>query len=166
MISNRFVFLLLIGFLLSLSCVRYSFKGALPSNLKTIYIYDFENRTEFAGVREVLSQKLAQAFIQDNSLKVVNSESAADLILKGTVTSIRKQPVAFTEQEVVQQFKMVVNVKAECFNVHTNKPLWSGTITRYGLMSGEAIGEEVDAAIADALSQIVEDILIKTIAAW
>ncbi len=166
MIFNRFFFVLLIGLLLQLSCVRYSFKGALPSNLKTIYIYDFENRTEFAGVREVLSQKLAQAFIQDNSLKVVNNEHAADLILKGTVTSIRKQPVAFTEQEVVQQFKMVVNVKAECFNVHTNKPLWSGTITRYGLMSGEAIGEEVDAAIADALSQIVEDILIKTIAAW
>ena len=164
MTFNKLIIILLLAALIS--CVKYSFKGALPSYLKTIYIQDFENRTDYAGVREELMQKITEAFIEDNSLRVIDEEKNADLILKGSILKIEKKPVSFTTQEQVQEFQMEVTIKAECLNTHTNKPLWSGNISRYGNISGMALSAEIDQAISQAIEQIVDDVLTKTIAAW
>ncbi|GAB4373175.1 MAG: hypothetical protein Kow0042_16930 [Calditrichia bacterium] len=164
MIFSRILLALLI--LASISCVKYSFKGALPSYLKNIYISDFENQTQYPTVREEFMQKVTEAFVSDNSLKVVPDDELADLILEGSIVSIRKQPVSITAQEQVQEFHMVVTVKAECKNMHTNKPLWSGNLSRFGIISGTALSDEIDLAISTAIDQIVEDIITKTVAAW
>jgi len=164
MTFNRIILVLFL--LLSVSCVKYSFKGALPSYLKTIYVQDFDDRTDYAGVREELMQKVTEAFIRDNSLRVIDQEKNADLILKGTILKIEKKPISFTQQEQVQEFHMEVTIKAECLNTHTQKPLWSGNITRYGSISGLALSAEIDQAISEAIDQLVDDVLTKTIAAW
>ncbi len=164
MTFNRIILTLLL--LITVSCVKYSFKGALPSYLKTIYIQDFDNRTDYAGVREELMQKITETFIRDNSLRVIDKEKDADLILKGTILKIEKKPVSFTQQEQVQEYQMLVTVKAECVNTHTRKPLWSTTLNRYGSISGLALSSEIDQAISAAIDQIVDDILTNTIAAW
>ena len=156
-----------------LSCVKYSFKGALPSYLQTIYIGEFQNQTQYPQVMEKLNQKTTEAFIKDNSLRVIDDRNSADLVLEGVVVSIQKKPVSITIggdtqrlRENVQEFHMVVTVKAECMNKHTQKPLWSSSLSRYGVISGNALGDEIDLAIDDAIDQLVEDILTKTIAAW
>lgn len=150
----------------SLSCFKYSFKGALPSYLQNIYIQDFENQTQYPRVREEMNQKVTQAFIDDNSLRVIDNEKSADLVLEGSITSIRKQPVSITAAENVNEFHMVVTLRAECRNIHAKKPLWSGTISRFGVISGTALSEEIDLAIDEAIDQLVEDVITKTIAAW
>jgi outer membrane lipopolysaccharide assembly protein LptE/RlpB len=152
--------------LLLYSCVKYSFKGALPSNLQTIYIFDFENQTQYPRVREELNQQITEAFIDDNSLRVINEEKTADLVLRGTITGIRRQPVSITVDENVNEFQMVVSLRAECINTHNQKPLWEGSISRYGIISGSALSDEIDSAIDNAVEQLVEDIITKTIAAW
>lgn len=157
---------LLLALTLLISCVRYSFKGALPSYLETIYIEDFENNTQYPLVREEFMQKVTEAFIADNSLKIIENEEAADLILSGAISSITKRPVSITQQEQVQQFQMVVNVRAECFNTHTQKPLWQSTLSRFGVISGTALRDEIDMAISEGIDQIVEDVITNTIAAW
>ena len=163
MTFSKIFFLVL--FTLSLSCVKYSFRGALPSYLKTIYIEDFQNQTSYA-VREDFMQDVTQAFVNDNSLRVINNPNDADLILSGDITSIRKQPVSITQTEQVQQFQMVVNIKAECMNTHTQKPLWSTSLQRYGIIPGNALQNDIDNAIAVAIGQIVDDIINNTVAAW
>ena len=163
MTFSKIFFLVL--FTLSLSCVKYSFRGALPSYLKTIYIEDFQNQTSYA-VREDFMQDVTQAFVNDNSLRVINNPNDADLILSGDITSIRKQPVSITQTEQVQQFQMVVNIKAECMNTHTQKPLWSTSLQRYGIIPGNALQNDIDNAIAIAIGQIVDDIINNTVAAW
>jgi len=159
------ILIMFIG-LLTLSCVKYSFKGALPSYLKTIYIEDFQNQTTYAGVREEFMQDVTQAFTSDNSLQVINSPNDADLILSGDITSIRRQPVSITQTEQVQEFQMVVTIKAECLNTHTQKPLWSSSLQRYGIIPGNALQDDIDRAITEAINQIVEDIITNTVAAW
>ncbi len=149
-----------------LSCAKYSFRGALPSNLRNIVISDFDDRTNYPGVWEEFMQELNQAFIADNSLKIIREEKSADLILKGSLISIQRRPVSINPQETVQQYQMVLTVKAECFNTHTQKPLWSETLSRYGIISGNALRDEIDQANSVAVDQIVEDMLLKTIAAW
>jgi outer membrane lipopolysaccharide assembly protein LptE/RlpB len=159
------LFIVFICFL-TLSCVKYSFKGALPSYLKTIYIEDFQNQTTYAGVREEFMQDVTQAFTSDNSLQVINNQNDADLILSGDITSIRRQPVSITQTEQVQEFQMVVSIKAECLNTHTQKPLWTSSLQRYGIIPGNALQDDIDRAITEAINQIVEDIITKTVAAW
>ena len=163
MTFSKVFFLVLLT--LFLSCVKYSFRGALPSYLKTIYIEDFQNQTSYA-VREDFMQDVTQAFVNDNSLRVINNSNDADLILSGDITSIRKQPVSITQTEQVQQFQMVVNIKAECMNTHTQKPLWSTSLQRYGIIPGNALQNDIDNAIAIAIGQIVDDIINNTVAAW
>lgn len=161
---SKYIFILLILF--SVSCVRYSFKGALPSYLKNLYIEDFENQTEYAMVREEFMNKITEAFRQDNSLNIIEDRDAADLILKGSISSIEKKTVSFTQEEQTQQYQMVVTVKAECINTHTDKPLWNKSLSRYGLIPGTALRSDIDQAITQALDQIVDDVITETIAAW
>ena len=111
-------------------------------------------------------QDVTQAFVNDNSLRVINNSNDADLILSGDISSIRKQPVSMTQTEQVQQFQMVVTIKAECMNTHTQKPLWSTSLQRYGIIPGNALQNDIDNAIAVAIGQIVDDIINNTVAAW
>lgn len=164
MILNRFFIILLA--LCMISCAKYSFRGALPSYLKSIYIQDFEDRTNYPGVREEFMQKLTTAFINDNSLQVIEDEKSASLVLKGTIVSIQRRPASITPEEQVQEYQMVMTVQAECDNTETQKPLWSGNVSRYGIIAGDAMRNEIDEANSVAIEQIVEDIISKTIGAW
>ncbi len=148
------------------SCVKYSFKGALPSYLKTIYIPLFDDQTAWPGLQEEMTNKVIDTFIRDNTLKVVDSEENADLILKGKILSINEERAAITQQETVKEVKLWVNVQVECLNTHTNKPLWKDQVRNFGLISGAGTLEERNAAISSAVDEIVQDILNNTIAAW
>ncbi len=149
-----------------LGCVKYSFRGALPSDIQTIAIPLFEDRSAWVGLQEQLTRDVIDAFIRDNTLQVIESEKDADLLLKGTILSVQRRRTAITAQEVVEEERLVVNVKVECINQHTGKPLWSGNVTEFGVLSGTGSVEENDLAIAEAVEKIVESIVNRTVAAW
>ncbi len=162
--NKKYIFAIIL--LVFLSCVRYSFKGALPSYIKTIYIEDFQDNSNYPGARELFMEKLTNAFISNNVLHVLNKPEGADLILSGKIVSIRKKAVSFSQQEITREFHMDVTVQVECLNTHTNQPLWKGGISRFGVISGSALSEEIDQAVSVAIDEIVEDVVAKTIAAW
>jgi outer membrane lipopolysaccharide assembly protein LptE/RlpB len=161
---NKKLFLLIL--IIFLSCAKYSFRGALPSYLETLYIEDFQDKTNYPGAWESFMQEVTNAFIIDNSLKVIKDEKSADLVLKGVLMSVQRRPTSINPQETVQEFQMVLTVKTECFNTHTQKPLWAENISRFGIIDGNALRDEIDEAIFVAINQIVEDIISKTIGAW
>jgi outer membrane lipopolysaccharide assembly protein LptE/RlpB len=166
MVWNKFLLSALCLLVLCSACIKYSFRGALPSYLKTIYIEDFTDRTDYPGLWEEFTDRLNSSFIQDNSLKIIDIKKDADLILSGELMSLQQRPVSFTPQEQVQQFQMVLTVKVDCQNTHTDKPLWGETISRYGIIPGGAGRTEIDEANSVAIDQIVDDIITKTIGAW
>ncbi len=149
-----------------ISCAKYSFRGALPSYLETLYIQDFQDKTNYPGAWESFMQQVTNAFIIDNSLKVIEDEKSADLVLKGTLMSVKRRPTSINPQETVQEYQMVLTVRTECLNTHAQKPLWSENISRFGIIDGTAQRDEIDNAILVAIDQIVEDIISKTIGAW
>jgi len=166
--KKQIVLILVSLALLFSSCVKYSFKGALPSYLKTIYIPIFEGESSFTLPEdtELLTQEVVDQFIQDNTLKIVDSEKDADLILTGALTSISKGFEQVGQNETVTQAKITVKVSIECMNTHTNKPLWKQTISQDGFydLSNEEAG--IQQAYLDAIEIMAEEILNKTIAAW
>ncbi len=149
-----------------MGCGYYSFKGSLPSYIKTIAIPLFDNQTPDPGVPETLNQLLTTEFIKDNTLKVVD-ETKADLILTGTIRPIRLQPAVVREGEEVAEDKLIVSVKVRCEDVRTSKVLFEKTFQQYSPLDATTAGlEEREQAINDALKLIAEDILNATLGAW
>ncbi|MCK5074906.1 MAG: LptE family protein [Calditrichia bacterium] len=133
--NKNILFILLLSLtLLFINCFKYSFKGALPSYLKTIYIPLFDEKSAFTLPEdtELLTQEVIDKFIEDNTLKIVDKEKDADLILTGAISSINKGFERVGEDETVTQAKITVKVSIECMNTHTNKPLWKQTISQDG----------------------------------
>lgn len=153
--------------LLSLTqCVKYSFKGALPSNLKTIAIPLFEDRSNWVGLQEKMTEDVINAFVRDNTLQVIEDEDNSDLLLKVTILPLQTRRTSIAGDETVEEEQLVVSVRVECINQQREKPLWSGTVTDFGVISGTATLDEQDAAIATATEKIVAEIINRTIAAW
>jgi len=166
LVNPKKTLLLLFLVLLSLNCLNYGFKGALPSYLKTIYISLFDDQTYRVGLREELTNKLNDAFIRDNTLTVIDNPDSADLIITGKITRVQEKYVAITEQENVEERQYWVYVKVECLNTKIDKNLWAENLSRFGVVSAEGDIDEIDRAIDFAVDNLVEDILTKTIAAW
>lgn len=164
-ISSTYILGILFIIYLVTGCY-YSFKGSLPSHLKTVAIPLFDDRnTQFPGVRENLTNKVINEFINDNTLKVVD-ESKADLLLTGSITSIVQQAASVAAGESVSSYKITVNVKVKCEDVKLSKVLYDKNIQRYGMMESNADTEGIENAIEEALVQITEDILNDTLGAW
>ena len=147
-------------------CVKYSFKGALPSYLKTISIPLFEDQTSWAGLREDFTTQVIDAFIKDNTLNVIEDEKSADLVLRGTITRIQEKYVAISQEENIEEKQIWVFVNVKCINQKIDKELWAGSVSDFDVVSGAGTLDELNTAIANATEKIVEDIVNKTIAAW
>lgn len=152
-----FLFILFSG----ISCVSYSFKGSLPSYLKTIYIPVFEDNTGYPGASLLLTQKVSDQFVKDNTLRTLGNREEADLILTGKIVSITVAPQVVQGGEVVESYLLRVNVSIECLDTHTQKPLWSGTISK-----DAPFENDYQPALEEVFDLIADEILNKTIAAW
>ncbi|MEJ2054876.1 MAG: LptE family protein [Calditrichaceae bacterium] len=156
----------LLALILLFSSCYYSFKGSLPSHLKTIAIPLFDDqRAQYPGVREKLTNEVIDEFITDNTLKVVD-ESKADLLLSGAITSISQSASNVASGEVVEEYKITVSVKVKCEDVKLSKVLYDKNISHYGLMDATKGPDAIDSAIDEALVQITDDILNSTLGAW
>ena len=113
-----------------------------------------------------MTEDVINSFIDDNTLKVIEEEESADLLLTGTIISVQSKTTSISQDEFAEERQLVIRIKVECLNQSADRPLWSGTISEFGVISGTADLAESDLAIADASEKIVAEILNKTIAAW
>lgn len=147
------------------SCSYYSFKGSLPSHLKTMAIPVFIDKSAYPGVQEKVTDSITDAFISDNTLKLVD-ESKADVILNGTIQSVTQKIAAVQPGEKVSQYQMYISVKVVCEDVKQSKKMYEKVFRQYGVMSSDAGQDEKDKAIDDAIELITEDVLNTTLGGW
>jgi hypothetical protein len=156
-------FLFSILFLLS-GCGVYSFSGSGVSGIKTIAIPLFDNQTEQYGIREDLTTNIADRFVQDNTLKVVN-EKIADSILKGTITKYTRDAYTYDENENIKEYIVRVWVNASFEEKKNNKVLWKeDSLQGWGIYSAQ--DETEDLGKQRALAKLAEDIVNKTVKGW
>lgn len=146
-------------------CGYYSFKGALPSNITKIAIPLFEDRTSYPDARETLTNDVVNTFIEDGTLQIVQ-EGDADLILYGSINSIRQQEANVEAGEITTNYKMIVSVKIKVEDIPNSKTLVEKTISQYGLMSATGGLDERNTAISEALELITDEILNVTLGGW
>ena len=162
---NKYFILTAMIFSLFAGCGYYSFKGALPSYLKSVAIPIFVDRTAYPGIQELVTDSVIESFVTDNTLKVVD-ESKADIILTGTIQSVNQRAAAVKSGETVSEYQIYVNVKVVCEDVKMSKKLYEKVFSQYGLMSNTGGQDEKDAAINSAVELITEDIVNTTLGGW
>ena len=156
---------IIIGLLLILcNCGIYTFSPSALGGIKTIAIPVFENQTTEYGLEELITQELNQAFVDDNTLKVV-PEGQNDAVLQGAVTSYSREAYTYDINEQVEEYIVRVTMKVKLQNTKTNKIIWEEeNLSDYGLYS--SLEEtETDGKI-EAIGKLVNEILNRTVKGW
>ena len=148
-----------------MGCFTYSFTGSLPTHIKSVAIPLFEDNTAYPGVREDLTNSVINEFISDNTLRVT-SESQADLVISGVISSITQKAAILSAGETVNEYQIYVNVKVKCEDIKSNKVLWDKTLSEFGVMPGTGSQDERNQAIQIAIEKLTNDILNNTLGYW
>jgi len=150
--------------LLISGCGVYSFSGSGLSGIKTIAIPLFDNQTAEYGIRETLTEKIAERFVQDNTLKVVN-EKIAESILHGVITKYEREAHTFDEQENITEYIVRIWVKVNFEEKKNKKTIWKeDNLLGWGIYSAE--DETEDLGKERAIEKLAEDIVNKTVKGW
>ena len=166
---KRWPFLLMVwltGLALVSSCGYYSFKGALPSHLKTVAVPLFYSQAQEPEVAEELTNAVIDKFIADNTLKVTD-EDQADMIITGTILPIPPpKPAIVKSGEQVAEMLIKVTAKVKCEDVRLNKVRFNSSFSQEISLDATAGLEERQQAIKEALDIIAEDIVNTTLSGW
>lgn len=156
-------------------CGVYSFSGSGLSGVNTIAIPVFNNQTAEYGIRETLTEKIAERFVQDNTLKVVN-EKIAESILHGVITKYEREAHTFDEQENIEEYIVRIWVKVNFEEKKNKKIIWKeDNLLGWGIYcvkdcvdeSGNPKDDETeDDGKERAIEKLAEDIVNKTVKGW
>jgi hypothetical protein len=97
----------------------------LPDYIRVVGIPQFENRSSFSQVEQILTDKVRTEFIGRGKYTVVPEAAGADAVLSGEVLAISVQPVGFTEQQLASRYLLSWTMKVAFTDARTNEVLWS-----------------------------------------
>ncbi len=143
-------------------CGVYSFSPGGKSSIKTIAVKQFENETIEYGLSSRMTDLVIDAFISDGNLKVV-SQSEADALLIGTMTTYERKPYTYDESDVVSQYvvKIVFDITLQG---NDEKELWRERFYSEGIFSADEQTEDDGQELA--AEKLVIDIISKTTKSW
>ncbi len=97
----------------------------LPDYIQVVGIPQFENRSSFSQVEQVLTEKVRTEFIGRGKYQVIPDPTGADAILSGEVLAIAVQPVGLTEQQLASRYLFTWTLRVTFTDTRTNEELWS-----------------------------------------
>jgi len=169
-VINLITFVLLFVSLavINFGCGAYSFTGSsVPSHLKTVSIPVAQDKSPSAipGLRELLTDDLTQKFINDNSLQV-SGMSGADATLNCIITRVTDAPAIVSAGDEISARKVTVVVKVHYKDLVMKKTIFDKEFTGFGeYVPGQSTNQRED-ALAIAVNNIAEDILLAVVSGW
>ena len=97
----------------------------LPAYIRVVGIPPLENRTTFFQVEQILTEKIRTEFINRGKYTVEPTESGAQAVLSGAVTSITVTPAGFNEQQLGSRYLFTLTMRVQFLEAMTNTVLWS-----------------------------------------
>jgi hypothetical protein len=148
------------GGLLIAGC-GYSLAGRgsfLPAYIRTIAIPLFQNRTPFATVEQLFTERVRVEFQNRGRYVIQPTETGADGVVRGDITGISAVPAGFTEQQLATRYRFTVVVSVKFEDLTQKKTLWENPSLTFsdeyelqsrvgGTIDGAAFLEQERAAI-------------------
>ncbi|MDA0986128.1 MAG: LptE family protein [Bacteroidetes bacterium] len=161
--KNSFWFLI---FLIFIGCV-YSFTGSsVPVHMKTIAIPLLQDQSGFGepNIKEEITKKLTDLFINDNTLSI-SDRTTADAIIEGTVVAISDAPSVIEKGERVDTRRITISTKITFQDLQLRKIVWEKDFANWGDYKTGDFTKRQD-AISEAIRKITEDVFIQTVSNW
>lgn len=149
-------------------CGAYSFTGGNTGDAKTIQIDFFPNRASL--VEPTLSQRftndLQDLFTRQTNLTLV--DTGGDLIFQGEITGYRITPMSATANQTAAQNRLTVSVNVRFTNKLKEEDDFEQSFSFYSDYGADQqlIGGVLDAALAEILERITQDIFNASVAKW
>jgi outer membrane lipopolysaccharide assembly protein LptE/RlpB len=101
----------------------YTVGGTLPSDIKTVAVPIFKNRTREPAVESLITRAVVEAFSTNGRLRVVGT-GAADAVLDGEITGYSVNSIAFDRDANVSLYRLTVTVNLRLRDVKRNTVLF------------------------------------------
>ena len=124
------------------ACGHYSFYTRSNPHLKTVMITEFDNDSEQYELPGLVSEYLAEAFIEDNRLDVQGGD--ADLDIRGTVRSYRKIVNAYDMQEDPSEWKVTIVFQIEAKDMVQDEVIWKNNNLSLSELYGTSTAQQED----------------------
>lgn len=165
-----------------LSGCGYTTQSLLPSDFKSIYVDNFKNSINvsaeqsdirmYRGYRPGMEVNLTKAvrdkFLFDGNLKIANSDTDADIVLRSELIDYRREPLIYDVHMNIQQYriKLIINMRLE--NAKTGKTIWEekGFAGETDYATQGIYSKSEESAIQDATADLARRIVERTIEAW
>jgi lipopolysaccharide assembly LptE-like protein len=125
--SNRLTRLILLLAFTGSGC-GYALAGRgsfLPDYIRVVGIPQFENRSSFSQVEQILTEKVRSEFIGRGKYNVISDAPGSDAVLTGEVIGLSAQPVSLNEQQLASRYLITWTIKVAFTDARTNEVLWS-----------------------------------------
>jgi len=166
--KNSHAYIAILVCLLSFAGCMYSFKGgSVPLHLKSIAIPVVEDQSGYGDptLRDTFTQKLVEAFTNDNSLQLAD-RNTADSMLEGVITDVKDAPEVLQGGEQVTERRINVTVRMTFQDLKLRKKIWEKSFTNWGTYASGGGLTQRDGGVKEAVRKLTEDILNETVAGW
>lgn len=159
----------------------YTTRSMLSDKFRTIYITPFVNKIDITQETDAASKykiyrplletnitkSVSNKFLFDGNLKPVKLESA-DLVLKSELIEFRRDPLRYTDDNEVEEYRLNMVVNISLWDNKENKLIWeeknfTGDVTYFTV--GSTTKSE-DTAINDAITDLSRRIVERTVEEW
>lgn len=171
---------------IGLSGCGYTTRSMVSTKFKTIYVEPFSNKIDITKetdsgskyklykptIETDLTRAVINKFLFDGNLKPVKEENA-DLVLKGEVVEFRKDPLRYSTDNEVDEYRINLVVNLSLWDTKANKLVWretgfTGDTTYFPLSSSlQAVTKKSDdVASNEAVTDLARRIVERTVEEW
>lgn len=125
---KKTTWLLLALALLNLHCgYRLSGRGnTLPPAARTIAIPDFKNQTSRPQAEQFITFAVREEFIRRSKLNLVEAQAEADLVLEGTITAFKTEPVSYSAAGAANMYEVRLTMDVRLIDMTSNEMFYQG----------------------------------------
>jgi hypothetical protein len=153
---NKITYSLLLIFIFTLPCCRYSFQGSLSTNIKSFYVEDFYTNLLDMPTNDIenkFTQKLTNNLLSSTSLKQVTGNG--DVEFRGKIT----------QYEMSEELdKLSITVEVDYINANDDKSSFKRKFSESIVLKK---GDEIkDANVDELLDKVINVILTHSLYKW
>ncbi len=149
-------------------CANYQLGTTLPPHLKSVYVETFKNTSKEPRIETSITSETIREFQRDGQLKVKDMDEA-DIILKGTITQYKLNPVRSNRNnpKATLEYKAIVSVQINAFERRNGKKIVLESVT--GTKTFEVKGDLMTARrtiLPEVSRELGRKIVNAVISAW
>ena len=159
----------------------YTTRSMIAQEFRTIHVVPFVNKIDITlennaaskykiykpGLETDITRAVADKYLFDGNLKP-SEQAVADLTLKGELVEFRRDPLRYTDNDEVEEYRINIVVNLSLFDNRKQQVVWeeknfTGDTTYF--TRGAAVKSD-DVAVSDAVKDIARRIVERTVEQW